>query len=117
MKLSEIATLLSAKVLSGENLLDKDATDVCGSDMMSDVLAYVKNQSVMLTGLMNLQSLRTAQMMDMVCVVFVRGKIPSDLILEFAKENELVVMSTEKRMYEACGVLYHNNLGGYIQES
>jgi len=79
---------------------------------MSDVLAYVKDQAVLLTGLVNPQVIRTAVMMDMVCVVFVRSKIPSEEMLSLAKESGIVVMTTDKRLYEACGLLYSNGLDG-----
>jgi len=74
MKISEIQTLLKADVVCGEEMLDKEVYSACGSDMMSDVLAYVKDQAVLLTGLVNPQVVRTAEMMDMVCIVFVRSK-------------------------------------------
>ena len=110
MKISEISTLLSAKVLCCEELLDKEVNSACGSDMMSDVLAFVKNQAVLLTGLVNPQVIRTAEMMDMHCVVFVRGKEPSQEMLELAKDCEIVVLASEMRMFEACGRLYSNGL-------
>ena len=79
--------------------------------MMSDVLAYVKDQAVLLTGLCNPQVIRTAEMMDMRCVVFVRSKCPTDEMIRLAKESDLVVLKTTKRMYEACGKLYMKGLG------
>jgi len=79
---------------------------------MSDVLAYVKDQAVLLTGLVNPQVIRTAVMMDMVCVVFVRSKIPSEEMLSLAKDSGIVIMTTDKRLYEACGLLYTNGLDG-----
>ena len=80
--------------------------------MMSDVLAFVKDQSVLLTGLVNLQVVRTADMMDMVCIVFVRGKEPSDAMIELASERGMVLMKTKERMFTACGKLYDNGLRG-----
>lgn len=111
MTIAHIAELLSAKVLAGDDLLDTQVCSACGSDMMSDVLAYVKNQAVLLTGLVNTQVVRTASMMDMHCIVFVRSKLPGDDILDLAREYGLAVLSTDKRMYEACGILYSNGLG------
>ncbi len=110
MKISQISELLNAKVLCCEDLLDSEVCSACGSDMMSDVLAFVKNQAVLLTGLVNPQVIRTAEMMDMHCVVFVRGKEPSDEMLSLAKDCEIVVMTTELRMFEACGKLYTHGL-------
>lgn len=110
MKISTIKELLNAEVLCNEEMLSHEVYSACGSDMMSDVLAYVKNQAVLLTGLVNAQVIRTAEMMDMVCVVFVRSKMPTPEMIELAKECGLVVMSTGMRMYEACGKLYANGL-------
>jgi len=111
MKIRKIAELLGAEVLCCEDRLDEEIHSACGSDMMSDVLAYVKDQAVLLTGLVNAQVIRTAMMMDMHCIVFVRSKHPSEEMLEIAKENRLVIMCTALRMYEACGILYSNHLG------
>lgn len=110
MKICTIKDLLGAKVLCSKELLDSEVYSACGSDMMSDVLAYVKDQAVLLTGLVNSQVIRTASMMDMVCVVFVRSKQPTPEMIELAEECGLVLLSTKMRMYEACGVLYSNGL-------
>ena len=112
MKISDIKTLLNAEVVCGEENLDHDVYSACGSDMMSDVLAYVKDQAVLLTGLVNSQVIRTAEMMDMVCIVFVRSKKPTEDMIELARESGIVLMNTEKRMYEACGLLYTSGLVG-----
>lgn len=112
MKISEIRDLLGAEVLCCEEYLDHDVYSACGSDMMSDVLMYVKDQAVLLTGLTNPQVIRTAEMMDMVCIVFVRDKMPSDIMVSMAEDDGMVVMTTDKRMYEACGTLYANGLIG-----
>ncbi|MEG2098264.1 MAG: DRTGG domain-containing protein [Pseudoflavonifractor sp.] len=105
-------TILSAKVLCGQEHLDREVLSACGSDFMSDVLAYVKDQALLLTGLVNPQVIRTAEMMDMKCVVFVRGKLPDETILALAQERDLVVMSSPLRMYDSCGLLYLAGLRG-----
>ena len=112
MKISTIKELLDAEVICNEELLSGHVYSACGSDMMSDVLAYVKDQAVLLTGLVNSQVIRTAEMMDMVCVVFVRSKKPTPEMIELAKESGIVLLATTKRMYEACGILYSNGLVG-----
>ena len=112
MKISTIKDLLDAKVICCEEGLSRHVYSACGSDMMSDVLAYVKDQAVLLTGLVNSQVIRTAEMMDMNCIVFVRSKMPTAEMIELAKENGMIILSTEKRMYEACGLLYSNCLVG-----
>ena len=111
MKISMIKELLDAEVVCGEENLGRHVYSACGSDMMSDVLAYVKDQAVLLTGLVNPQVVRTAEMMDMVCIVFVRSKSPSAEMVELAKESNIVLLKTSKRMYEACGKLYSSGLG------
>ena len=80
--------------------------------MMSDVLAFVKDQAVLLTGLVNLQVVRTAEMMDMRCIVFVRGKMPADEVIAAAEDAGIVVLATTERMYPACGKLYATGLVG-----
>ena len=112
MKISTIKDLLEAEVVGGEEELGAHVYSACGSDMMSDVLAYVKDQAVLLTGLVNAQVIRTAEMMDMVCIVFVRSKQPTEEMIELAKDSGMVLLSTDKRMYEACGILYTNGLVG-----
>ena len=112
MKISTIKELLDADVVCNGDMLSHDVFSACGSDMMSDVLAYVKNQAVLLTGLVNSQVIRTAEMMDMVCIVFVRSKQPTPDMITLAEASGLVVMTTRMRMYEACGKLYANGLNG-----
>lgn len=109
MTISKIRELLNAEVLTGGDL-SQDVNTACGSDMMSDVLAYVKDQAVLLTGLVNAQVVRTAEMMDMVCIVFVRNKQPTAEMISLAEEHGIVLMSTSLRMYEACGRLYSEGL-------
>ena len=112
MKISTIRELLEAEVLCGAEHLDVDVHSACGSDMMSDVLAYVKDQAVLVTGLNNPQVIRTADMMDMVCVVYVRGKRPDALSLELAVESNICVLTTKTPMFACCGILYENGLRG-----
>ncbi len=112
MKISRMHELLDAQVLCGEEYLGKHVYSAFGCDLMSDVLAYVTDQSVLLTGLVNTQVIRTAMMMDMVCIVFTRSKKPTEEMLELAKENGIVILSTYKTMYNACGILYSNGLIG-----
>ncbi len=112
MYLPQVRDILSAQVLCGEELLDQEVHSACGSDFMSDVLAFVKDQAVLLTGLVNPQVIRTADMMDMKCVIFVRGKKPTEDILALARERGIVVMASSLRMYPACGMLYEGGLKG-----
>jgi len=111
---NDIKKLLNAEILCGEKFSDREVHTACGSDMMSDVLAFVKDQSVLLTGLCNAQTIRTAEMMDIVCIVFVRGKQPDQSMLALAEEREIVIMSTPMRMFPACGILYESGLRGGV---
>lgn len=111
MKIREIKEILEADLICGESLLDNEVHSACGSDMMSDVLAFVKEQGVLLTGLINSQVIRTAEMMDMVCIVFVRTKKPTPEMIELAKDNDIALLTSKYRLFEACGKLYTNGLG------
>jgi len=111
MKISEIASILNGTILCCEDISCEEVFSACGSDMMSDVLAYVKNQAVLLTGLVNPQVIRTAMMMDMRCIVFVRSKRPTPEMLDLAREHHIAVLASCSRMYEACGKLYASGLG------
>ena len=112
MKVSDIARILKAEVLCEGDSMEAEVHTACGSDMMSDVLAFVKDQSVLLTGLVNPQVVRTADMMDMVCVVFVRGKEPSAEMVELAEDRGIALLKTPLRMFTACGLLYESGLHG-----
>ena len=112
MKIREVAQILEAELYCGEELLDAEVFSACGADLMSDVLAFVKDQPVLLTGLVNPQVIRTADMMDIGCIVFVRGKQPAPPLVELARTKKIAMMSTEFRMYIACGKLYAAGLMG-----
>ena len=111
MKLSEVVEILDATLISG-NDLDMEIVSACGSDLMSDVMAYVKENVLLLTGLVSPQVVRTAEMMDIKVVVFVRGKVPGDNIFELAEEKGITLMSTDNPMFIACGKLYDAGLTG-----
>ncbi|MCL2633736.1 MAG: DRTGG domain-containing protein [Oscillospiraceae bacterium] len=106
MTINDISKLLNCEVLNCADKLESEVHTACGSDMMSDVLAYVKDQAVLLTGLLNPQVVRTAEMMDIICIVFVRGKSPDTAVIDLATEKGIVILSTKERMFEACGKLY-----------
>jgi len=112
MTIKQVMETLDAELLTPEADLTREVHAACGSDMMSDVLAYVKDQALLLTGMVNPQVVRTAEMMDMKCIVFVRGKVPDETILEMARERDIVVMTSEKPMFIACGLLYTTGLAG-----
>jgi predicted transcriptional regulator len=92
--------------------MDGEVSYAFGSDLMSDVLAYVKGKTVLLTGLTNQQVVRTAEMADLSAIVFVRGKKPGEDIIELAEEKDIVLLLTGDTMYTASGKLYSNGLEG-----
>ncbi|KKC30065.1 MAG: hypothetical protein PWQ34_783 [Caldanaerobacter sp.] len=111
VKLREIKEILEAQVLLGEEKLEEEVFTACGADLMSDVLASRDEKAVLLTGLTNVQVVRTAEVVgDIKCIIFVRGKSPGDDVLEQAKKAGLVVMKTKYPLYIACGLLYSNGL-------
>lgn len=112
MTIDDIRMILGAKYIIGEEWKDREVHTACGSDMMSDVLAFMKDQSVLLTGLCNLQVIRTCEMMDIICIVFVRGKLPDEAMMEMAKEKGIAILSSGHRMFSACGMLYEKGLRG-----
>ena len=112
MTIGRIKALLEADVLYGEDTLDDEVKYAFSSDMMSDVLAYADEHSALITGLCNPQVVRTAEMLDIVCLVFVRGKQPQQEMLQMAENLGITVLTTEHTMFDACGILYHAGLRG-----
>ena len=112
MKLSQIVEALEAKVLIGEDLLEKDI-DTCGaSDLMSDILAGLSEGCILLTGLTTVQVIRTAMVAGVGAVVFVRGKTPPQEVIDLAQEQELPLISSPYSMFVSCGRLHACNLTG-----
>ncbi|MFW5780137.1 MAG: DRTGG domain-containing protein [Bacillota bacterium] len=112
MKIKDIVEGIKAEVLVGKDRLNTEVNSACASDMMSDVLAFVKEQAVLITGLVNPQVVRTAEMMDMKCIIFVRGKKPDSVTVGLAKSKNIVLLSSKMKMYTACGILYAMGLSG-----
>ena len=111
MRISVLRDLLEARVLCGQARLEEEISEVFASDMMSDVLACPDEIHCLLTGLINQQVIRTADMMDIGLVVFVRGKCPPEEVVEMARQRDMVVLLTSCRMFSACGRLYGAGLG------
>jgi predicted transcriptional regulator len=112
MKLREIKELLEAEVIWGEELLDTEIEFAGGSDLMSDVLAFGEPGILLLTGLSNTQSVRTADIIDAKAIVYVRGKKPEKEGIEIAKTKGIPILSTKLMMYKTCGILYSRGLPG-----
>ena len=112
MTIWDVMDVVDGEVLIGEERLDTRVDTACGSDLMSDVLAFVKEKTVLITGLINPHVLRTAEMLDITCIVFSRGKMPSEEMLEMADEIGITVISSPLTTYTACGELYVHGLPG-----
>lgn len=107
MKVSEVARTLGAQVLCGEERLDEIEVDYAfGADLMSDALAFVRGRTLFLTGMVNQHALRTAEVLDICCIVFVRGKDVPPEIISGACEREMVLLYTDKTLFTSCGLLY-----------
>jgi predicted transcriptional regulator len=112
MKLREVSEILNCEVIGGENQLDMDVGVGCGADLMSDVLAFIKPNALLLSGLANAQVVRTADIADVRAIVFVRGKKPDKETIALAQEKGIPLLSTKLLMYESCGRLYMKGLRG-----
>lgn len=109
MTLKEIATLLGADVILGEERLDDEVESAFASDLMSDVLT-LKESPMLLTGLCNIQTIRTCDMANIDAVVFVRNKKPSQEMISLAAENNMVILACSSSMYKSCGILFNAGL-------
>jgi len=112
MKLKRIVEVLGAEVVAGRDLLDMEIKMACGSDLMSDVLAFVKSGALLLTGLTNPQVVRTAEMADLVAICFVRGKRPDQETVQMAESKGIPLLISPLPMFESCGRLHRAGLSG-----
>ncbi|WP_105618000.1 hypothetical protein [Vallitalea okinawensis] len=112
MKLHEIRGLLSGEVLTDKVSLEIDINYCYGCDLMSDVLAYVQNNVLLLTGLVHPQVIRTAEMLDLKAIVFVRGKRPTEEMVSMAEDKGIVLICSKHSLYTSSGILYENGLLG-----
>ncbi len=106
MKIEEIVKTLDAKIHYIPEGYDIEINNAGASDLMSDVLAYVAQDILLITGLLSPQVIRTADLMDISAVVFTRGKIPPEEIIEEAKKANIAILSTSLKTYSACGLLF-----------
>ena len=113
VKLEELKNILEAQVLCCESSLSVEIKSVSASDLMSDVLAFVKEDSLLLTGLVNQQVVRTAEMAGIAAICFVRGKVPPEETIMLAKEKKIPLLATELSLYEASGRIHKKGLHGY----
>ena len=112
MTLDKVKEILEAEVLCGEGQLTRDVKTGCGCDLMSDVLAFARPHSLLLTGLTNPQVVRTAEMVELAAVCFIRGKEPEPGTVSLAEEKGIPLLRTKLSMIESCGRLYARGLTG-----
>ncbi len=106
MNILEVQKALEAELIEGTAQDNIEILSACGADLMSDVMAFVKDQVLLLTGLINVQVIRTALLMDIQAICFVRGKKPNQEMIALAKENDIVLYTTKLPLFLACGKLY-----------
>jgi len=115
MVVRKVKEILEAELLTGEDGLDVEIQMACGADLMSDVLAFSKSESLLLTGLTNPQVIHTAEIAEIKAICFVRGKRPPTEIVKLAGDKGIPLLCTSLPMYESCGRLYSHNVPGCSQ--
>ena len=116
MKLRDVRDILDAEVIVGEDNLDLEVKTAFGADLMSDVLAFAKAGSLLLTGLTNTQVIRTANVLDIAAIILVRGKKPSSETIALAKELKIPILTTKYILFETAGRLYTKGITGCLQK-
>ena len=111
MRLDDISGILGCEIL-GAAQCDIDVDVVVASDGMSEILAFYSPHALMLTGLTNVQSVRTAVVADVQVIVYVRGKRPTDRVLQLVREKRIPILATTLGMFDCCGLLYRAGLRG-----
>ncbi|MGL4606216.1 MAG: hypothetical protein ACRCU3_02015 [Eubacteriaceae bacterium] len=112
MKFAEVKKLLNANLLTGEEHLEEEILSAYSCDLMSDVLRYANEGSVLLTGLVNNQVINTIDMANMVGIIFVRGKLPGKDLIEMAKDIDRIILTTDYSLFETSGILFQNGMKG-----
>jgi len=116
LTIREIGDLLDATILAGENHLDVEVKTAFSADLMSDVLAFAKPGSIMITGLTNPQIVRIASIVDNSAILIVRGKIPPAETIALAEELEIPLLSTKYILFETSGRLYASGIVGCVRK-
>jgi len=114
LKLSEVKDILEAEVIVGDDILDLEVKTAFGADLMSDVLAFAKAGSLLLTGLTNTQVIRTANVLDIAAIILVRGKKPSSETIALARELKIPILATKYILFETAGRLYMKGIVGCL---
>lgn len=115
MTLREVQEILDAEVFIGQDQLGKDVKTAFGADLMSDVLAFAKADSLLLTGLTNPQIVRTADVLDIAAIIIVRGKRPLPETIQLAEELRIPILGTKYILFETAGRLYSKGIVGCVE--
>ena len=110
MIVNDLLELVNGSLINPSNALEREVKGGCGADLMSDVLASIQPEAVLLTGLCNPQVVRTALMADVAAIVLVRGKIPAPETVALAEKEDIPLISTPFGMFEVCGRLFQAGL-------
>ena len=110
MTVAEAVKILDGQFYVGQENAELEIASACGADLMSDVMAFVKDKVLLLTGLVNPQVIRTAELLDIHCIIFVRGKSPSRDMIEMAEQSDIILGGTKLSMFLSCGKLYEAGL-------
>lgn len=116
MKLREVKEILDAEVLVGEEMLDMEVKTAFGADLMSDVLAFAKSGSLLLTGLTNDQVVRTADIIEIAAIIMVRGKKPTPEAIKLAEELKIPILATKYILFDTAGLLYTKGIVGSLEK-
>jgi predicted transcriptional regulator len=116
LKLREVQEILNADVVVGKEKLDMEVKTAFGADLMSDVLAFAKAGSLLLTGLTNTQVIRIANVLDIAAIILVRGKKPSAETIGLAKELQIPILTTKYILFETAGRLYAKGIVGCLEK-
>ncbi len=116
MKLQEVKDILDAEIIVGKDLMNMEVRTAFGADLMSDVLAFAKPGSLLLTGLTNPQVIRTSDVLDIAAIILVRGKRPLSETIQLAEELRIPLLTTKFILFEAVGRLYAKGIRGCIEK-
>ena len=115
VKLKEIVNAVGGTLLTKQLKQDLDIHHCGAADLMSDALSLMKPGSLLITGLVNLQSIRTAEMADLAAIIYVRGKTPGPDAVDLANELGIPLITSHIGMFEMCGRLYKAGLEPTMQ--
>jgi len=106
MKIKDVAQIIGGKVVTGNEWLENEVSRGFASDLMSDVLTLDSEDVMLITGLANLQAIRTAEMSDISCIIFARNKKVNNEMIQVAQESNIVLIECASSVFKTAGILY-----------